>query len=180
MRCTQVQDSLEAFIEDDLSESERKAVEDHLRRCSTCRRQWEEAREIREALRTMPTKSCPPHVVREVMERTRRGPSRRRSLLDPLFRPVWRPVVGLALTVTLVLILRPLSDFRPSEQPIYSEREIQETLGDVKWTLAYVHQVMAHTQAIVQEKVIPNQVVQPIQNSIHTAIEFIKEGGGRS
>ena len=186
MECRHIQDRVEAFVVDDLPEAEKKAVEDHLRTCPDCHRRWVEATEILGALRSLPIKRCPPHLVRDVLKRTQpesSGMDDLRSILHRVLQPAWRPVVGLALTVALVLILRPLPglrrDVQPPEPPIYAEQEIRKAQEEVKWALAYVHRVMARTQSIVQDEVIPDQVVQPIRDSVHTATESIKEGGGR-
>ena len=183
MKCRQIQDRLEAFVENDLSEAERKAVEDHLRGCADCHKQWMQAKEVLEALQALPLKECPAHIVREVLKRTRTEPSVMgdlRSFLSPLFRPVWRPVVGLALIVALLLILLPLSNLRTPEPPIYSEQEIRKAQEEIRWTLAYLHRTMTRTQSIIREEVISDRVVRPIRDSMNTAIESIREGGGKS
>ena len=183
MRCRQIQDRLDAFIENDLSGAERKAVEDHLQVCANCHKQWMQATAISETLQALPLKECPAHVVREVLKRTRTEQSFMddlRSFLTPLFRPVWRPVVGLALTVALLLILFPFSDLRTPEPPICSEQEIRKAQEEIRWALAYVHRTMVRTQSIIRAEVIPDQVVRPIRDSMNTAIESIKEGGGKS
>ena len=183
MRCRPVQDRLEAFVEKDLSEAERKAVEDHLQVCADCHKRWMQAIDLSETLKALPLKECPAHVAREVLKRTRAEQSVMddlRSFLSPLFRPVWRPVVGLTITVALLLILVPFSDLRTPEPPAYSEQEIRKAREEIRWALAYVHRSVARTQSIIQEEVIPDRVVRPIRDSMNTAIKSIKEGGEKS
>lgn len=186
MPCHQVQDRLEAFIEGDLSLAKKKAVQNHLRACPDCHREWVEATELLKAIRSLSSQPCPPRVVRDVMERTSTHPlgiSDLRFLLGRLLRPAWRPVLGLALAVALVLILRPLPAFRPDlgppEPTRYSEQDLRKAQGDAQWALAYVHRVMVHTQSIVQDEVIPHQVIHPLRHSVDTAVESIKERGER-
>jgi anti-sigma factor RsiW len=182
MTCREIRERLEAFLEDDLSGREKSAVEDHLGTCEECRREWMAATELLSALRSLPTQRCPQHVVREVLERTRTGPRAiedLRGLLQPLFRPVWRPVAGIAVAVALVFVALQLSVRRP-EPPAYSEQEIRQAERQTRWALSYVHRVIAHTQSIVQEEVIPDHVVRPVRQGLNTAIESIKKGEGES
>ena len=179
MKCRQIQDRLEAFVENDLSEAEQRAIEDHLQVCPDCHKQWMQATKVLKTLQALPLIECPAHVVREALKRTRTEPSVMgdlRSFLSPLFRPVWRPVIWLALIVALLLILFPFSDLRTPEPPIYSEQEIRKAQEEIRWALAYVHRTMVRTQSIIREEVIPDRVVRPIRDSMNTAIESIKEG----
>ena len=182
MECSDIQDRLEAFIEDDLPQAMKRAVEEHVSVCPQCRGQWMAAKEVRETLRTLPSQSCPAHVLDDVLQRTRPaswGVEDLRSILQRLLRPTWRPVAGLALMVALVLMLRPLADVRPPAPGIYTEQEILKAQEEAQWALAYVHRVMVRTQSMVQDDVIPRQVVHPIRNRVHTTLESIKEGGGK-
>lgn len=54
MNCTDIQTQLDDYLDDDLLLSEHKAIERHIDGCSACQQSLEEARAIREALRTLP------------------------------------------------------------------------------------------------------------------------------
>lgn len=103
---------LEAYIDDDLSADDRRALERRLADEPELAGRLQLARQVQEGLRGLPLKSCPPEVVQRVWERVERpGPiARLRAELrralggwSPARHPAWLGMaLGLALTVAVI------------------------------------------------------------------------------
>ncbi len=59
MNCNEVNDYLSLYIDDELSEEEKKSMDEHLKNCPDCSKELEEYRKIIQALRELPDEEPP-------------------------------------------------------------------------------------------------------------------------
>jgi predicted anti-sigma-YlaC factor YlaD len=76
MNHEELRERLSAYLEADLEESERVRIEEHLRGCPDCRREYRELRHTVDLLRSLPEPDPPPELADRVIARLRAGEGR--------------------------------------------------------------------------------------------------------
>ncbi len=71
-----LRERLSAYLEEELEESERVRVEEHLESCPDCRREYRELRHVVDLLRRLPSPDPPPELADRVIARLRAGEGR--------------------------------------------------------------------------------------------------------
>jgi anti-sigma factor RsiW len=87
---------LDDLLDGGLDAARQKPLQEHLGRCADCRRRHEHAVAVREAVRKLSPPAMHPGFVDQALSRATR------SVADGA-RPLWRPVLGMALAASLVL-----------------------------------------------------------------------------
>ena len=95
MDCARTRFFLNAYLDGELSESDRLDVAGHLARCERCSLRLESFRRIRSLLKDRTPRDCAPIELRKRIAQ-RRGPAR-------AWHRVWRPVVGATALCLLVI-----------------------------------------------------------------------------
>jgi len=112
MNCRSAENLLSSFLEDELSQRERRALESHLTECRRCSTAVEEMRATVDLLSALPAFETSPSFEEEVMDRIRSGEALRPTVIEWLsewFSPVrLRPVflagaAGCAVWIALIV-----------------------------------------------------------------------------
>ena len=123
MNCRSAESLFSAFVEDELSQEERRALEAHLLGCRRCSVSVRELRETMSLVASLPAVETTPHFEEDVLARVRSGDALRPSalewlsgLLAPLrLRPLVAASAGVAaVAIASVVILRAPT---PPDQP---------------------------------------------------------------
>lgn len=128
LRCEEVQDVLEAYVDGDLSTAEEARVRAHLGSCPSCATELALAEAIQRELRSLPIPDCPPEVLRKVVPFTRRRNAR------PL-RSVLAAAMLAAAVGASVFFLGPFRQEEPDPQ------EVARATEEARYALAYIGQV---------------------------------------
>lgn len=173
--CRQVQDLLEAFLDDTLSGDEKKRVESHVHICTECQNELQIAEQVTQVLRTLPAKPCPPHVSDAVIasaQEERDGLRQRfaQGWLDLKPRLHWRPIFATAVIAVLAIFATLTLERREPHYPPITPEELARVELDVKWTLAYLGHLSQKTGLSVRDKVIEPEIVAPIQRALRTVM----------
>jgi hypothetical protein len=109
MKCKEIHEVLEQYLDNELSPEARKEVREHLKGCPACREELASVKRYRKAMASLKTVPAPDDFLESVHRRLDRSPLRR--LLDFLFSPVHIKVpleaAGVLATVIIVLLLFP-------------------------------------------------------------------------
>ncbi len=118
MDCARTRFFLNAYLDGELSESDRFEVAAHLARCERCALRLESFRRIRSLLKDRSPRDCAPVELRKRIAQ-RRGPAR-------AWRRVWRPVVGATALCLLVIPVVADSLTKPAPgTPMLSEQPVE-------------------------------------------------------
>jgi anti-sigma factor RsiW len=121
MNCRSAEHLFSSFVEDELSQRERRALEGHLEECSRCSEAVQEMRVTVDLLSALPSYDTGPAFEEEVMDRIRSGEALRPSVVEWLsehlaparLRPVFLAgAAGCALWIA-VLMVNPSRDAAP-------------------------------------------------------------------
>jgi|GEM_PF-1745265 len=116
MKCKEIHEVLEHYLDNELSPEERREVREHLKGCPACREELASVKRYRKAMASLKTMPAPDNFLESVHRRLDRSPLRR--LLDFLFMPVHIKVpleaAGVLATVIVVLLLFPVTPKRDS------------------------------------------------------------------
>jgi len=106
---------LSAYLEADLDAGERARIEEHLRGCPDCRREYRELRHTVDLLRRLPAPEPPPDLADRVIARLRAGEGRPglmgrcQAWVSRIAEPSWsRPVAAVAFGLGALAIVRGL------------------------------------------------------------------------
>ncbi len=115
MNCRSAEPLLSAFLEDDLSQNERRNLESHLLSCRRCSQGVRELRATLEMLQTIPEVETSPHFEADLLARIRSGEGLRPSLIEWLrtyleparLRPLFLAGAGACAIWISVLLVGP-------------------------------------------------------------------------
>lgn len=125
MDCARTRFFLNAYLDGELSESDRLDVASHISRCPRCGLRLESFRRIRALLKDRSPRDCAPIELRRRIAQ-RRGPAR-------AWRRVWRPVLGATALCLLVIPVVADSLSRPAPEEaadtsVLSEQPVQRVM----------------------------------------------------
>lgn len=183
MKCSEIDDLLEAHIDEDLTPEINRKVNVHISMCTDCRAKFEMAKHIAGELRSLPLQRCPDSVVQKVFakiphqKKTRLGRS-----LPSLFHTHPKYALGFSFGLVVILIaFISLSIYHPGllfngHQPHYTDEEIAQAKKDIYLALEYVNYATSRTQHIIEKDVVPKKVIRPIQRSLDHIHLSMKKG----
>src|SRR5918996_3173532 len=144
MNCEEARELITALVDNELSHLERSLIESHLKDCSRCSRAYEMERSLkREIHNVAASMSAPDDLKRKILSshylppNDSESPSGWSKIVLP-FRPLLRPVFGLAL---VVIVLLPVAYLLQPErtQPIsLTALAIQQKIMDGELSLRMV------------------------------------------
>ena len=185
LTCKEIDNLLESFVDGELTLDLSQDVRDHVAACPECRVKLELARYIADELHSLPRRACPDTFVQNVLAQVQ---PKRKTIRGWLRFPVsqLRPRYAFGLSfvaITLVAIIS-LTVYRPhllfkDEQPQYTEEQIAQAKREIHMALGYVNYATSRTQQIIENDVVPQKVIRPIQKSLE-AIHMSKEKGDSS
>ena len=165
MNCNWVQERLEPYMDTELPDDERSALEAHLRICTSCSAELETARKVQETLRILPAQAAPEQITAKVYAHARADLRARRRTWLQSWTTDWRPVLGMAVAAILLIFTTiGLQDQEPTDT--MTPAEIARAERQVKWTIVYLSQVGRRTGLTVRDEVIGSRIVRPLRRSI--------------
>ena len=179
--CEWVSDRIDAFIdgvESDLSDAERLRVAGHLESCDGCARELALAERVRDGLRGMDFSSAPESVVEraaralEAPANVVRLPHRRRPRAAR-----WVPAAVAAALLLAAVFLESDRRRRVASSPV----AIETAARDAALAFAYVNKYTRRTGAIVEDEVIEQRLVVPMEKAMEkSGVVETKPGPGQS
>jgi anti-sigma factor RsiW len=174
MKCAEVDDNLEAYVEGDLGPEPGRRLESHVAGCPGCREKLGVAREIASGLRSLPARKCPGEIEQRVFEKIeseKKGwESRLTNLLDLVRFPIsLKAAAGLATTLLILLALwvyPPWSWIR-NGSPQYTEEEVARAKKAITIAFGYVDHASELAREILVKEDIPGKVLQPIRKGFY-------------
>lgn len=119
MTCRFAQERLSALLEDDLGDTERLRVEEHLRGCGECRSALDEYRELVRSLRGF-TVALPANLLRDFRERLgKETVTTAFVVLEPAFEAMRESLIGMRRKVTLTSQQRKVATLLRRVQNLY-------------------------------------------------------------
>lgn len=174
--CQDIQALLDRFILDELSDFESKILQEHLDHCAQCQKVIEgEAWE--QHLIHLPKRSCPGRVIRNIETFIHSDKKKMRTMR--LLHWHWRQTViaGLAATAILaVLILHPIKEPQKTDQPQYTDAEIEQAREAMKWTMVYTAQKMKESESQVIDEVFTKHLPETLQKSVRKVLPVLQGG----
>jgi len=117
LACEQWSELLSAWVDGELRESERKALEEHLQNCQSCRQAERELRELKRKLEAIPVPPPEPEMWSRVLRHVRHHAQRRRRFVV-VKSPTWLAVAAsFLLLFGAIAFLWQRSNFSRSDEP---------------------------------------------------------------
>jgi anti-sigma factor RsiW len=141
LRCEEVQDVLEAYVDGDLPAAGEARVRAHLGSCPSCAAELALAEAIQRELRSLPVPDCPPEVLRKVVPFTLRERRTARPFRAALAAAMLAAAVGAS-----VFFLGPFRQEEPDPQ------EVARATEEARYALAYIGQVSRRTGLTLRDR----------------------------
>jgi anti-sigma factor RsiW len=182
MTCQQCNELLDDYLSGMLPFGRKLAFKRHLTICSSCRSNVRDNQIVRQSLQRLGIQRCPDEVVLRVFEILQIEP--RSASVAPwvlrwsgvTFRYRWRWALAMAIIIGVIILFSPEPRFRPSAEKQYTAAEIQQAKDQVKFTISWLHQVQTKTLQVLEEKILPDQIVKPLRSSLSTALKPLLSG----
>ncbi len=166
--CHEILDRFDSYLDSTLDETTSARFSEHLESCEACRAELALAQRMREAFDEMVMEQCPDDVFQKAIAATEASQNGRttHAVVNPLRQPRirrWRPL-AIAATVLLLLWLGSLTFLlNPSDD--FSAEEIAQARQEVELALRLVSDAGRETGVFLQNDVLNEEVVKPIQQS---------------
>jgi len=164
---------LDAHLDGDLAPERGVRVEAHLAECASCRHELEDARRLRDTLRSLPQHTStratrqPVAVSQPAPPPTTPGRAVRRRAQVTSF---WRPLAVAALLAGVVFgAVRVLH--RPVVESAVTAQDVARAELQVRWVMARLGEINRRTGARVREDVIEKGVVEPSARAVESALD---------
>ena len=169
--CGWVSQHLEAHLEGELSGAESGRLTAHIAGCAACRAEERLARRLSAELAELPPLEGPDAMIETVLERARtQEQARRRALwgrrLRGWLQPAWKPSLALAACLALFFAVQPPP---PAAGP--TAAEIAQAERQARLALAYIGRASRRAGLAVQQQVIADGIVAPVQRQARAALD---------
>lgn len=172
MRCSDYQERIELYLDEELPSSEGTEFESHAQACPSCREGLGQARMLRRALQEMPMPACPASAVDRVLRRTgidQPKPVARRMLgqVLPHFSRVLLPRPAMVAWLLLMLVVS--GAFYVStrswrfEPESYTVAELQQTKAHIDYAFGFFFRAVKKSEEFTRNEVLLSKVVLPVQ-----------------
>lgn len=139
MRCETVKELLEAYVEGELDDSQRKELEAHLSGCELCRWELTLTKSIPHLISSLPTPSVPADIIPNTLQRLREATTVRwqwtRSFGVFVSRK-WR--LAVAVSLVLAIFVFGVNYQRINREPEITEAQVAAAVDDIKLALGIV------------------------------------------
>lgn len=161
--CAKHQEQFDVYLDHDLGEIERAALESHLIGCVDCAAELALARRLNAGLDALPLESCPPSVTVAVFAHAKANPHPARR---PWWWLSWRPTLAGAVAAILLLITGYIGQNGKVTAPQYSRAELEQAREQAKWTLVLINQLSRKTATDLKHDVLDPQVSQRLLRAV--------------
>ena len=167
--CQDLELHIEALVDLELEPARIASLEEHLKTCPDCAKQFRLATEIRRELRELPEVDTPSHVLETVFRHAKGGERRRWSWssLWQLPRPAWIALGAAAASLLATLILLPTQS-PPSPE---SSMEVIRATQEARLALAYLEKVTQRTARSLHDDVVQKRVVEPAARGLARSLK---------
>lgn len=149
MRCEMVKELLEAYIEGELDESERKEVQAHISGCELCKQELALAQSIPSLVSSLSTPPVPEDIIPDTLKRIHEAPTARwrwaRSFSEILSRR-WQ--LAAAASLLFALFIFGISYQIANRKPQITEAEVASAAEDIKLALGIVRTATRDVQLV--------------------------------
>jgi hypothetical protein len=185
MNCQECQNLVDEYFHHELSFKIKKRVRGHLKGCSACETEYLQYEKMLQEIDSLGIQPCPEEVTEQVFQilnladETTKHFSFIEKIINFLNRYRWKfALAGATVVIVFFMILIYPKINRPTNiKQQYTEAEIEQATDQVKLALAYFNEITSRTQKIIEEQVLPHQVIEPMKSSIKTAIKPLLNGG---
>ncbi|UCH85557.1 MAG: zf-HC2 domain-containing protein [Candidatus Latescibacterota bacterium] len=177
-RCEWARDSIDAYLDGELTKVDVAALESHLEMCGGCRNELESARRILFELRELPEQRCPDGVTDHVYETIGADTTVQRKTRFPgwlsfprtgLLRPALAGTLILVISISVVWIgFKSRSSVR---SPVYTPEQVAQAEAELKWTMAFLGDVGRRAGYAVRDEAVGTRVIDPMRRAVHPALE---------
>ena len=185
MNCQECQDLVDEYFHQELSFKIKQRVRRHLKSCSVCQTEYLQYEKMLQEIGSLEIQPCPDEVTERVFQILNLAEDKtiRFSLINYIIKFLnryrWKVALA-AATITIVffmILIYPRMNRQTDIQQQYTEAQIKQAKDQVKLALAYFNEITNRTQKIIEEQVLPHQVIEPMKSSIKTAIKPLLNGG---
>ena len=185
MDCKECQKLMHDYFDRHLSRKKRKQISEHLKMCQKCSTKFQEYEQMLISIQNIEIKKCPNEVVDSVFNilNIHGKTGRRKSIFDRLneFLFLYSRQLGITgaavMVFFFVILIHSKINKPPQVKRQYSTHEVQQATDQVKLALAYLNQVTSRTEEIIEQQILPQQVIKPMKSSIKTALKPLINGG---
>ena len=173
----QFDETLEAYLDGDLSPAEARRLEAFARIDAEAREDLHLARLVQHRLQALPPLVCPPDVTSAVFDYARRAARRGfveriRSFLSANWATVIRPSMAVGILAAVVVVgtlnTRPIPEPRQTAQ---TSEEVGKALDEAKWVLAYLSDIGLKAATSIRDDVLEERVVAPVNRALGAAFD---------
>lgn len=176
-QCADVQDRLEALIDDELDAGLVASIEAHIETCEHCREERLQAEQVRAVLRALPSFEPPPRVAAVVVAAVADDAAfRRRRLIRLPTRPMLTAAT-VAVLAALVLVVQP---WRQPAPPEPTGIEARQAAAETRLAFAVVAGVTRRAEDRVRERMLEGGAVASTVRDLAQSLTWIREPGGDS
>jgi len=170
--CDWVLETMESWLDGDLEPADAARFQRHVAGCDACRSEAGRAREVTEALRSLPMRECPPEVVERAAAAARAGktPLRDRiaGWLGPRVEIFLRPAMVAMLLVVVaagVFVIANRGRVSGPQSP-YTQAEIEEAAAQARLAFAYVGYYSRRAGRVISDEVMAQRVVPDVEDAL--------------
>lgn len=157
--CEKMQEVIESYLDGELGEVERVALESHLVSCSDCAAELALARRVSEGLDSLGILKSPLSIEKAAFTyaKTHPLPARR-----PWWWLSWRPALVGAVAVILLAITGYVGQNGKQASPQFTRAELEQAHNQAKWTMVFINQLTRKTAANLKHDVMKPHVTQKL------------------
>ncbi len=185
MNCQECENLLDEYFHLQLSSKIKNQIKVHLKNCLKCQRSFQEYKNMLQELRCLKVQPCPEEVTEKVFRILNLGNEKEihisliEKFIERVSRYRWKiALAGATAAIVFFMILIYPGIYQQNEiKQQYTEAEIDQAKDQVKLALAYFNEITSRTQKILEDQVLPEQIIKPMKSSIKTAIKPLLNGG---
>lgn len=184
-RCEWARDSMDAYLDGELTDVDVTVLKSHLDECGECREELESARRVLSELRDLPEMRCPDGVTdnlfatigagnaaptgRATVQRTGLLPEWMTAWRFGLFRPALVGSLILVIAVSAVWIGR--HNRSTGNNSGYTPEQVAQAEAELKWTMAFLGDVGRRAGYAVRDEALGAHVVEPMRRTVHPVMD---------
>lgn len=185
MNCQECQNFVDEYFHQELSFKIKRRIRVHLKSCQNCQNTFHEYEKILREIQNFEVQPCPDEVTERVFQILNLADEKkihflfREKIVNFLNRYRWKVALAgaTAIMILFMILIYPKINRQIDIKQDYTEAEIDQATDQVKLALAYFNEITSQTQKIIEEQVLPQQVIEPMKSSIKSAIKPLLNGG---
>jgi hypothetical protein len=185
MNCQECQNLVDEYFHQELSFKIKKRVRGHLKGCSECQTEYLQYEKMLQEIGSLEIQPSPDEVTERVFQILNLADEKTihfsfiEKIVNFLNRFRWKVALAGATVVIIffMMLIYTKMNRQTDLRQHYTQAEIEQATDQVKLALAYFNEITSRTQKIIEEQVLPHQVIEPMKSSIKTAIKPLLNGG---